>query len=81
MRYKCIDSFLVDKCDDDGFHTGKEKWINQGTVWEISEDATNVTGAELHLDRIYKSKKAKSSEWIEIPKSYIDKYFKELPVV
>lgn len=78
MRYICAIAFTVDKCDDDGFHTGKEKWINEGTVWEISEDAVNVTGAELHLERVFKSKKAKTSEWIEIPKSYLDKYFEKI---
>lgn len=80
MRYKCIDSFLIDICDGDGFYTGKQRWINEGTVWEIGKDAVNLTGAELHLERIYKSKKSKSHEWIEIPKSDLDKYFKELPV-
>jgi 2-iminoacetate synthase ThiH len=78
MKYECVICFTVDKCDDDGFHTGKEKLINEGTIWEISEDAVNVTGAEIHLERVFKSKKAKTCEWIEIPKSYLDKYFEKI---
>lgn len=51
MRYKCINSFAVDKRDGDGFHTGKDKLINERTVWEVNEDVVNVTGAEIHLER------------------------------
>jgi hypothetical protein len=75
MKYKCIETFAIDKCDDDGFFTGKQRLISDGTIWEISEDAVNVTGGEIHLERIFKSKKAKTCEWIEISKEYLSKYF------
>lgn len=77
MKHICIESFMIEVCDDDGFFTGKENIIKEGTIWEVDKN-TNYLGGEVHLERIYKSKKAKSRYWIEITKEHFEKYFAEL---
>lgn len=77
-RYICTKSFYIDKCDDDGFHTEKNMLIREGSLWEESQDSTSVTGAEIHLDKVFKSPKAKSWVWIEISPGMLSNYFQPI---
>lgn len=74
--YECIESFVVDKVDDDGFSTDKQSIIRQGTMWEFVGRG-NMCG-KLRLEYIPKSKRAKGGQWIEIAQCHLDKYFKKV---
>ena len=71
MIYECIDSFELDRYDDNGFSTDGTVEIGKGSLWELNDDGGNIIGAEHHLDNL------DGSSWVEIDSDYLRKYFKE----
>lgn len=78
MRYECIRELRLDKFDDDGFRTDKEQWVSVGSIWETQKSESRIIGDKdsIHLDRIFKSKKAKTIQWIEVTRETFEKHFK-----
>lgn len=78
MKYICKQEFYLEKYDDNGFPIeNKYTRIPKGSIWE--EDINNpkfiASEDSVHLDRRYKSNKAKTSQWIEITKEHLNEYF------
>lgn len=49
MKAKCINGFVVEMCDGDGFSTDDEMIIEDSTIWEVEEDTFRVIGGEVRL--------------------------------
>lgn len=81
MRYRCIKPLYVEKYDDDGFFTEKYMAIPVNSIWKVDESLSyNFLGNPdcIHLDRVWKSKNAKSCPFIEVLPETIAEYFKEI---
>lgn len=83
MKYRCIKEFSVDKYDEDGFLIeGKYLTVPVGSVWQRQESELiyNIIGDKdcVHLERIWKSQKAKSHPWIEITKEHLAVHFEPI---
>jgi hypothetical protein len=81
MKYRCIKGYTVEKYDADGFlMEGKYFTIPVGSVWEVDSEFPNIVGSTdcVHLDRVWKSKKAKSNQWIEVTKETLVEYFEPI---
>lgn len=77
MKYKCKQSFCVDKYDDDGFLVDNEAIvIEEGKNYELDESGYMMIGGSdhVHLDTI------DDSSWLEITNDDLEKYFKLLEV-
>lgn len=68
MLLKCIKSFLVDLCDDDGFTIYNEHFeIEKGSIWTTDGSSyESINHIRLENNKL---------EWLEIPKEYIEEYF------
>lgn len=80
-RYICTQDLYLDKYDDDGFLIENQyARIPKDSIWE--EDAESpkfiTSNDSIHLDRVWKTKKAKTHQWIEIDKETLLAYFKPL---
>lgn len=80
MIYECIQDFYLDAYDEDGFLcVGKHIYVPKGSRWKIQESKIliSILGNEdnIHLERIWKSKKTKRYQWIEITKEHLSEYF------
>lgn len=63
MKYKCINEFIVPRCDDDCFDIEGEYFhVLVGSLWELGDD--NMIGGEVHLDCVEGSNEF---TWVEIP--------------
>ena len=71
MKYRCINSFTVDRYTDDGFNTDGFVEISRDSVWERN-NYTNVIGAGVHLDN------TETMEWLEISEKDLEEYFEPL---
>lgn len=73
--YKCIKSFSLPKCDDDGFALENEELIIEGgSIWNIPEDKNyRLVDGEVRLE-------SDNLEWIEITREGFSRYFRELEV-
>lgn len=69
-NYRCINPFSVMKCDDDGFDTGKQKIIRNGSIWEIDTDPYRFVGDDDTV-RLTNDKYG----WLEITKDTLEEYF------
>lgn len=81
MRYRCIKTLFLDKYDEDGFlMEGKYCIIPGGSIWELETEGRNlIAGPDcVHLDRVWKSKKAKTHPYIEIAKEHLAEYFEPI---
>ena len=83
MQYRCIKEFSLEKYDEDGFlMEGKYLTVPVESVWERQESELiyNIIGDKdcVHLERVWKSKKAKSVQWIEITKEHLAEYFEPI---
>ncbi|MDU7904720.1 MAG: hypothetical protein E7J25_01010 [Paeniclostridium sordellii] len=66
--YKCIEGFMVDICDGDGFTVEESGFVvEEGSIWEVNEEAINVLGADVHLEN--------NDSWIEISKETLEECF------
>jgi len=73
-KYKCKETFHLDKYDDNGFVMDKQMAVIKGSVWkEDTESQYNFTGNDnaIRLNRIAK----KIHQWIEVEQGTIDEYF------
>ena len=74
-KYLCIESFVVDAYDDDGYIIEDGCiTITKGSEWVLDEDEARVIGGEVRLegyrDSIY--------SWIEITKTTFESCFEEV---
>ncbi|CEQ04103.1 Uncharacterised protein [[Clostridium] sordellii] len=66
--YKCIEGFTVDICDGDGFTIEESGFVvEEGSIWEVNEEAINLLGADIHLEN--------DDSWIEISKEILEECF------
>ncbi|NFA60045.1 hypothetical protein EXM63_02285 [Clostridium botulinum] len=73
MKAKCIETFLVEKCDDDGFSIENENvFIEENSIWNIEDDSFRVIGGEIRLT----SAKKDNLSWLELPKEIFEQNFK-----
>lgn len=79
MKYICTQDLYLDKYDADGFLIENSYLrIPKDSIWE-EVHYTMIGGVNtIHLDRVWKSKKAKTHQWIEIDKATLLAYFKPL---
>lgn len=71
--YECIKNFQVNEVDDDGYDESSRKInIRKGSMWQLSSDATTLTGADLRLEEI------NGSSWLELSKERLANFFKEI---
>lgn len=71
--YKCVEGFLIERCDDDGRiieNTYEE--IKSESIWFTPEGDKNYrfVGGEIRLES--------EKQWIEITKEHLERYFKEI---
>ncbi len=69
MKYQCIDSFEVEKYDDDGFNDSGSISIMAGTIWERDMSDNRIIGGDVKLDN------PETMEWLEIPFSTFRRCF------
>lgn len=78
MKYICIQDLYLDKYDAEGFRI-ENKYIRipKGSIWEEDTECCKFIGGKdsIHLDRVWKSKKAKTHQWIEITKEHLTMNF------
>lgn len=75
-KYKCKQSFCVDKYDDDGFLVENEAIvIEEGKIYELDESGYMMIGGsdQVHLD-------ADDGSWLEITKGTLEECFELLEV-
>ena len=81
VRYICTKDLYLEKYDEDGFLIGNRYFIvPKDSIWETDNDFYNFIGGKknIHLDRIWKSKNAKTHQWIEISKETLSEYFVQM---
>lgn len=70
--YKCVNSFLVDKYNDDGFLVeGEYMTVEEGSLWESDESNDRITGCSVRLI-------GKDGDWLEIPSESLNEDFIEV---
>ncbi|EDT84508.1 hypothetical protein EXN65_06040 [Clostridium botulinum] len=73
MKAKCIETFLVEKCDDDGFSIENENvFIEKDSIWNIEDDSFRIIGGEIRLTSAEKD----NLSWLELPKEIFEQNFK-----
>lgn len=80
-RYICTQDLYLDKYDDDGFLIENQyARIPKDSIWEEDAESPKFVAPNdsIHLDRVWKTKKAKTMQWIEIDKGTLLAYFKPL---
>lgn len=70
MKYKCINPFMLDTYDNDGFYVGEHMEIKAGEIYEVGNE--KIIDGEIHLDGV------NVNRWIEISKETLDEYFEEV---
>lgn len=83
MKYICTQDLYLDKYDDNGFLIENSYFcVPKDSVWEQDSESYKMIGgqASIHLDRVWRSKRAKTRQWIEIDRSTLLAYFKPLGV-
>lgn len=50
MKYQCVDSFEVEKYDDDVFDDFERISIMAGTIWERDMSDDRIIGGDIKLD-------------------------------
>lgn len=69
MKAKCIKTFLVEKCDDDGFLIeNSDAFIEKDSIWDIEDSNFRVIGADIRLT-------SNQFGWLEISKEMFEEYF------
>lgn len=75
-KVKCIEGFLIDKCDDDGFIIENEYIeVEEGTICEVENDNFRVIGGEVRLLGVDSNT---FFEWLEISKETFEEYFEAI---
>lgn len=74
MIYECIEDFVVDTVDGNGFTEVQDGFfVEKGTKWEVDKDAVNVIGADIHLEET-----PDTGNWLEISKEMLNSNFREV---
>ena len=68
--YRCKESFTLEMFDDDGFDTGEIGTIEQGAIFQRSEDDFRCIGGEVRLDNF--------GRWLEISEESLAMHFEEV---
>lgn len=71
-KYRCKVGFLLDRYDDDGFYTDEYEEVEEGSVFERSEDWHRIAGGPDSI-RLENGK-----QWMEITQDYLDAYFEPI---
>lgn len=70
MVYECTKAFIVDNVDDNGFPIeNRGEQVQRGSMWELDDCKTTLTGAELRLSELT------GLRWIEISKERLESHF------
>lgn len=74
---------FIQKYDEDGFQLeNKYMTVPVGSIWELDETAPTYNFVAdkdcVHLERVYKSQKARSRQWIEITKERLAEHFEKI---
>ena len=72
-KYVCTQKFVLSAVDDNGFDTGKYVVIEEGSVWERTDDPYRFIGGYDTVRLI-----GKNCSWLEIAKERLEVYFKEV---
>lgn len=81
MKYICTKDLYLNRYDEEGFYIeNKYAHIPKDSIWEEDEETIKFIGGKdsVHLDRVWKSKKTKTHQWLEIDKTTLLTYFKPL---
>ena len=71
-KYKCIEAFVVDNYDADGFIIeNSAQVIEEGEIYMLDESGSTIVGGEVHIDH-------KNGSWIEITRDRLNEYFEEV---
>lgn len=79
MKYKCTQDLYLEKYDADGSIIENNYFrVPKDSVWEEDNQSYNIIGGResVHLNRVWKSKKATTLQWIEIDRSTLIAYFR-----
>lgn len=74
--YICKETFQLNRFDEDGFDTEEVMRIEQGAMFQRTEDDYRVIGGEVHLDGIT----ADEGTWLEVSEETLAEYFEEVEV-
>lgn len=74
--YICKKGFLVDLLDDDGGFTEEYMEIDEGTLWERSEDPYRFAGGPDSVRLV--GRKEMQDKWMEITEEHLQEYFEPL---
>ena len=72
-RYRCVESFEIPLCDDDGRTDENDRTttIEKGTEWNDKGDAYVVSFRGVHLE-------ADDYTWLEISREALNHYFEKV---
>lgn len=74
-KVRCIESFDIERIDDDGFVIESEYFtVEKRSVWDVKEDKYRLVDGEVRLER----EGVGSFAWMEITKEMLTEYFEEL---
>lgn len=69
MEYTCIKELSLPEVGEDGFETGNQVYIDEGTVWELQDNKFSIIGGDVRLE-------SENLSWIEISNEELKEYFK-----
>lgn len=72
--YICKETFQLNRFDEDGYDTEEVMCIEQGAMFQRTEDDYRLIGGEVRLDGIT----ADEGTWIEISEETLAEYFEEV---
>lgn len=70
-KYQSLETFYLDKKDDNGFSTEAEVVIEADSIWTDNEEEYRFIGGEVRLE-------SNDGLWIELPRRMLNTYFREL---
>ena len=80
-KYRCIRDVYINKYDGDGFCTDKYVFIPKDSIWALSSENLEIAVSPcVRLERVWKSKSAKTMPWIEITPEHLEQYFEKVEV-
>lgn len=80
-KYICISDFYLEKYDEDGFYTDKYDLIPKDSIWALNNEKLEISVKPcIRLERVWKSKRAKTRPWIEITPERLERFFEKVEV-
>ncbi|MBE5877073.1 MAG: hypothetical protein E7290_09350 [Lachnospiraceae bacterium] len=80
-KYICTQDLYIERYDADGFLIENKYFrVPKDSIWEEDTESIKLIGSNdcIHLDRVWKTKKAKTWQWIEVTKETLLEYFAQL---